>query len=50
MEENIDIFDFELNGEEMAKLRDLDAKKSKISIFSSICLVFNDLGITTIPH
>lgn len=28
MEENIDIFDFELNGEEMAKLRDLDAKKS----------------------
>lgn len=28
MEENIDIFDFELNVEEMAKLRDLDAKKS----------------------
>lgn len=28
MEENIDIFDFELNGEEMAKLRDLDSKKS----------------------
>lgn len=28
MEENINIFDFELNGEEMAKLRDLDAKKS----------------------
>ena len=28
VEENIDIFDFELNGEEMAKLRDLDAKKS----------------------
>lgn len=28
IEENIDIFDFELNGEEMAKLRDLDAKKS----------------------
>lgn len=28
MEENIDIFDFELNGEEMAKLRDLDVKKS----------------------
>ena len=28
MEENINIFDFELNGEEMAKLRDLDVKKS----------------------
>lgn len=28
MEENIDIFDFELNVEEMAKLRDLDDKKS----------------------
>lgn len=28
MEENIDIFDFELNGEEMTKLHDLDAKKS----------------------
>lgn len=28
MEENIDIFDFELNVEEIAKLRDLDAKKS----------------------
>lgn len=28
MEKNINIFDFELNGEEMAKLRDLDAKKS----------------------
>ena len=28
VEENIDIFDFELNVEERAKLRDLDAKKS----------------------
>ncbi|MEY8441469.1 aldo/keto reductase [Lactobacillaceae bacterium 24-114] len=28
MEENINIFDFKLNGEEMAKLRDLDVKQS----------------------